>query len=33
MVIEWAALHQSELHEAFLRAAAMENPGKIAPLP
>jgi hypothetical protein len=33
MVVEWAALHQEELREAFRRAEAMESPSKIAPLP
>ena len=33
LVIEWAALHQEELRAAFRQAAAMEAPGKIAPLP
>jgi hypothetical protein len=33
LVIEWAALHQEELRAPFLQAAAMEAPGKIAPLP
>ena len=33
MVVEWAALHQEELREAFRRAQAMESPSKIAPLP
>ena len=33
LVVEWAALHRAELREAFQRAAAMETPGKIAPLP
>lgn len=32
LVIEWAALHQDELREAFRRASRMETPGKIAPL-
>ena len=29
---EWAALHQQELLAAFARAAALQAPGKIAPL-
>ena len=33
LVIEWAQLHQQELREAFARAANLEPPGKIAPLP
>lgn len=33
LVIEWAALHQDELREAFRRAEAMETPSKIDPLP
>jgi hypothetical protein len=33
LVIEWAALHQDELREAFRRAEAMETPSQIAPLP
>jgi hypothetical protein len=33
MVIEWAALHQEELREAFRLAEALEAPAKIAPLP
>jgi hypothetical protein len=33
LVIEWAALHQEELREAFRRAEAMQPPGKIDPLP
>lgn len=32
LVIEWAALHQDELREAFLRAANSQSPGKIEPL-
>jgi hypothetical protein len=32
LVVEWAALHQADLREAFRRAAAMEAPGKIDPL-
>jgi len=30
--MEWTALHQYELREAFLRAANLEAPGKIEPL-
>jgi hypothetical protein len=33
LVIEWAALHQQELREAFQKAANLESPGKIDPLP
>lgn len=33
LVIEWATLHQKELREAFLRAASMQAPVKIDPLP
>lgn len=32
LVIEWAAIHQDELREAFRRAQAMMAPDKIAPL-
>jgi hypothetical protein len=32
LVIEWAGQHQSELEQAWNRAAAHEKPGKIAPL-
>jgi hypothetical protein len=32
LVMEWTALHQDELREAFLRAANLESPGKIEPL-
>ena len=32
LVLEWAAAHQQELHKAFDRAAALQAPGKIAPL-
>ena len=31
-VIEWAALHQTELQEAWQRVQRQEAPGKIAPL-
>lgn len=33
LVMEWTALHQEELRAAFQRAANLEAPGKIAPLP
>ncbi len=33
LVIEWATLHQTELLQAFERAANMQSPGKIDPLP
>jgi hypothetical protein len=33
LVIEWATLHQAELLQAFERAANMDPPGKIDPLP
>jgi len=33
LVVEWASIHQDELREAFSKAAAMEQPQKIAPLP
>jgi len=33
LVVEWATIHQKELEEAFRKAAAMEEPQKIAPLP
>ncbi len=32
LVIEWAALHQAELREAFSRAANSQAPGKVDPL-
>lgn len=32
LVLEWTAQHQVELRAAFAKAAAMEAPGKIAPL-
>lgn len=32
LVIEWAAMHQNELREAFRRASELEIPAKIAPL-
>jgi Domain of unknown function (DUF4160) len=33
LVTEWAKLHQAELREAFRRAANLQPPGKINPLP
>ena len=33
LVIEWATLHQEELREAFSRAANLQAPGSIDPLP
>ena len=33
LVIEWAAMHQEELREAFQKAANMQAPSKIDPLP
>jgi hypothetical protein len=33
LVVEWATLHQQELREAFDRAANLQPPGKINPLP
>jgi len=33
LVVEWACLHQEELRQAFSKAAALEQPPKIAPLP
>jgi hypothetical protein len=33
LVIEWAAMHQEELREAFQKAATLQAPGKIEPLP
>jgi hypothetical protein len=33
LVTEWATLHQSELRDAFARAANLQPPGKIDPLP
>ena len=32
LVIEWAAIHQDELRDAFRRSQALEMPAKIAPL-
>jgi hypothetical protein len=33
LVTEWAALHRDELRRAWSRAAGLEPPGKIPPLP
>ena len=33
LLIEWATLHQAELHERWERASHHEAPGKIDPLP
>jgi hypothetical protein len=33
LVIEWAAIHQKDLREAFQKAASLAPPGKIDPLP
>jgi hypothetical protein len=33
LVVEWASIHKEELREAFSKAAAMERPNKIAPIP
>ena len=33
LVIEWASLHQDELHEAWIRASSSQPPGRIDPLP
>jgi hypothetical protein len=33
LAVEWAALHQEELRDAFRRASILEPPGKIEPLP
>jgi hypothetical protein len=33
LVMDWAKLHQNELRLAFRKAANMEPPGKIDPLP
>ena len=33
LVMEWSALRQNELREAFQRAANMQPPGKVDPLP
>ena len=33
LVIEWATLHQEELREAFRKAANLQRPGSIDPLP
>jgi hypothetical protein len=32
LVLEWAALHRAELHEAWERASRNQEPSKIAPL-
>ena len=32
LIVEWAALHQDELREAWDRASRLESPGKIPPL-
>jgi hypothetical protein len=32
LIFDWATLHQQELLDAFNRAAALQAPGKIAPL-
>lgn len=32
-VIEWATLHREELREAFNKAANLQKPGSIDPLP
>ena len=32
LVLDWASAHQVELSAAFTRAAALEEPGRIAPL-
>ena len=32
LVLDWTSIHQQELLEAFGRAAALQAPGKIAPL-
>ena len=32
LVMEWASLHQDELHTAWDRAQRSERPGRIAPL-
>lgn len=33
LVTEWATLHRDELREAFNKAANLQKPGSIAPLP
>ncbi len=33
LITEWATLHRHELREAFDKAANLEPPGKIDPLP
>jgi hypothetical protein len=32
LVMEWTALHQAELRDAFQRAANLESPGRVEPL-
>ena len=32
LVLDWTSIHQQELLDAFNRAAALQAPGKIAPL-
>ena len=32
LVLDWTSIHQQELLDAFNRAAALQVPGKIAPL-
>jgi len=32
LVLDWTSIHQQELLGAFSRAAALQEPGKIAPL-
>lgn len=32
LVRDWASIHRQELSDAFKRAAALQPPGKIAPL-
>ena len=33
LVIEWATLHRDELREAFVKAASLQKPESIDPLP
>lgn len=33
LVVEWGKLHRDELRAAFQKAAALQKPAKIAPLP
>jgi hypothetical protein len=33
LVVEWASMHQEELHKAFHKAANLQKPDKIEPLP